>query len=240
MSDYTKITDFAIKDTLSTGDPDKRVRGSEIDAEFEAIETAVATKANLASPSFTGTPLGPTAALDTNTTQIATTAFVRTQINHELTDVFNWAPVGAVIMWYGLLANIPTGWQACDGTNGTPDLRNRFPVGAGDTYALNASGGSANATLVTHEHTYSGNTGGMNANSVHAHTLSGGALVSASANGIEGAVQNFGGNGIINNTENANTDHGHAYSGTTSTVGSSATNANLPPYRALYFIMKIS
>ena len=39
--------------------------------------------------------------------------------------------------------------------NGTPDLRNRFVVGAGSTYAVNATGGSANATLVSHSHTAS-------------------------------------------------------------------------------------
>lgn len=54
MSNYTPITDFAEKDDLPTGDPLKIVRGAEITAEFEAIELAVATKANSASPTFTG------------------------------------------------------------------------------------------------------------------------------------------------------------------------------------------
>ena len=56
MTDYTKLTDFASKDTLPTGNAAKIVKGTEIDDEFESIETAVATKANINSPTFTGTP----------------------------------------------------------------------------------------------------------------------------------------------------------------------------------------
>jgi hypothetical protein len=77
MSNYTKATNFASKDSLPTGNAGKIVKGTEIDDEFNAIATAVATKADLASPTFTGTPSAPTAASGTNTTQIATTAFVQ-------------------------------------------------------------------------------------------------------------------------------------------------------------------
>lgn len=55
MSNYTKLTDFAAKDTLPSGNAAKLIRGSEFDYEFNAIETAVASKANTASPTFTGT-----------------------------------------------------------------------------------------------------------------------------------------------------------------------------------------
>jgi hypothetical protein len=55
MSNYTKTTNFAVKDSLSTGDPAKIVSGAEIDAEYNAISLASATKANTASPTFTGT-----------------------------------------------------------------------------------------------------------------------------------------------------------------------------------------
>lgn len=58
MADYTKTTDFASKDALNQGDPNKVIQGTEIDDEFDAIETAVATKANTASPTFTGTVTG--------------------------------------------------------------------------------------------------------------------------------------------------------------------------------------
>lgn len=60
MSNYTKTTDFAAKDSLPTSDPAKVVKGTEIDDEFNAISTAVATKANTASPTFTGTVTAPT------------------------------------------------------------------------------------------------------------------------------------------------------------------------------------
>ena len=55
MSNYVKTTNFTAKDSLTTGDPAKVVRGSEIDTEYTNIATAVATKADTASPTFTGT-----------------------------------------------------------------------------------------------------------------------------------------------------------------------------------------
>jgi len=76
MSNYTKATNFATKDTLPTGDSGKIVKGTEIDSEFNAIASAISSKADTASPTFTGTPAAPTAASGTNTTQLATTAFV--------------------------------------------------------------------------------------------------------------------------------------------------------------------
>jgi hypothetical protein len=82
MSDYTKSTNFAAKDSLTTGDPNKVVKGTEIDDEFNAIASAVSSKADEASPTFTGTPVAPTAASGTNTTQIATTAFVTTAVSN--------------------------------------------------------------------------------------------------------------------------------------------------------------
>lgn len=91
MANYTKATDFSSKDALLTGDPNKIVRGSEIDDEFDNIQTAVNSKADNLSPSLTGTPLAPTAALSTNTTQIATTAFVNTQITNDISVKANTA-----------------------------------------------------------------------------------------------------------------------------------------------------
>ncbi len=75
-------------------------------------------------------------------------------------------PKGAILLWSGSIASIPAGWQICNGSNGTPDLRNRFIVGAGDTYVVDASGGS-----LTHNHDFTG--------AGHMHTLESGALVSA-------------------------------------------------------------
>lgn len=71
-----------------------------------------------------------------------------------------------VVLWSGAIVDIPTGWNLCDGTHGTPDLRDRFVIGAGDTYAPNATGG-------TTEHLHTGTTDG------HNHTFPAGATLGA-------------------------------------------------------------
>ena len=197
-----------------------------------------------ASPALTGTPTAPTAAASTDSTQIATTAFVR--------DII---PTGVITMWYGSIASIPTGWLLCDGTNSTPDLRDRFIVGAGNTYAVNATGGSANATLVSHTHTatststFTGTALGNHTHTLtdpgHTHTpgsLSVGNRNAGTSNG--GSVQDPGAvpsatTGITIASASAGTPAGTVATTTTNTTeGSSATNANLPPYYALAYIMK--
>ena len=60
MSNYTKTTNFTAKDTLPTGNPAKIIKGSDFDTEFDALVTAVASKANSESPTFTGTVTIPT------------------------------------------------------------------------------------------------------------------------------------------------------------------------------------
>ena len=80
MSNYVKATNFATKDTLPTGDSNKIVKGTEIDNEFNAIAGAISSKADLASPALTGTPTAPTATAGSNTTQVATTAYVRGEV----------------------------------------------------------------------------------------------------------------------------------------------------------------
>jgi hypothetical protein len=81
MASYTKSTNFAVKDGLPSGDPQKVVKGTEIDTEFNNIATAVGSKADLSNPQFLGTPFAPTASPGTNTTQLATTAFVKSAID---------------------------------------------------------------------------------------------------------------------------------------------------------------
>ena len=71
MSNYTKTTNFAVKDTLASGNPAKIIKGSEINTEYDNIATAVATKANTASPTFTGTVTVPTLSV-TGTATIGT------------------------------------------------------------------------------------------------------------------------------------------------------------------------
>lgn len=95
MTNYTKSTNFASKDSLASGNALKIVKGTEIDTEFNNIATAVATKADILSPTLTGTPLAPTASAGTNTTQVATTAFVAAAIAVEDAVVALKAPIAS-------------------------------------------------------------------------------------------------------------------------------------------------
>ena len=170
MSSYTKATNFAIKDGLVTTDPAKIIKGTEIDNEYNAISSAISSKADVNSPSLTGTPTAPTATYGTNTTQVASTAFVAA-------GLAGLIPSGIITLWSGSIASIPGGWTLCNGSNSTPDLRDRFVVGAGTTYAVGATGGANTVTLDatmipahTHAITASGSTGTAGA---HTHTFSG-------------------------------------------------------------------
>jgi len=81
MANYTKLTDFASKDSLPTGTPAKIIKGTEIDDELQSIENAIATKADTNNPEFTGVPTAPTAPTSANSTQIATTAHVAAKVD---------------------------------------------------------------------------------------------------------------------------------------------------------------
>jgi len=97
MSNYSKTTDFAAKDALTTGNANKIVKGTEIDDEFSAIQTAVNTKADVNSPTFTGTPAAPTASAATNSTQLSTTAYVTSAITTAIAAVkLALYPVGSI------------------------------------------------------------------------------------------------------------------------------------------------
>lgn len=138
MSNYVKATNFAVKDGLASGNPSKIIKGTEIDTEYNAIASAISSKSDINSPTFTGTPAGPTASFGTNTTQLASTAFVQSAIAPLL-------PAGLILLWSGSQASIPSGWVLCDGTNSTPDLRGRFVIGAGSIAA--SATGTAGASV---------------------------------------------------------------------------------------------
>ena len=169
-------------------------------------------------------------------------------------------PSGFIGIWSGSSASIPTGWYLCDGNNGTPDLRNRFVVGASDSVGDNTypglspnstPGGSADAILVSHTHNLQNHVHGFSASTnnqgSHTHNLlynhgafggSSGAVTPRSGNtpvtpGITGRVSTEGGH---THTVSGNT--GTPSTNTTDTLGESATNKNLPPYYALCYIMK--
>jgi hypothetical protein len=140
---------------------------------------------------------------------------------------------GMIMLWSGSTGSIPSGWVLCNGSNSTPDLRNRFVVGAGDTYSVDATGGSADATLVSHTHTATSSV----TDPSHAHLSAQGTefpnyAVSGTANGPSGLRSGD----PHGKTEAVTT--GISVSTSISTAGSSATNANLPPYYALAYIMK--
>lgn len=136
---------------------------------------------------------------------------------------------GMIMMWSGSIASIPSGWYLCDGNNSTPDLRNRFVVGAGDTYSVDGTGGSADATLVSHTHTATVTDPG--------HTHEWGYTTESDDDGFGGSYSEF---TVKPGTDTRNPIQSNTTGITVanSTEGSSATNANLPPYYALAFIMK--
>jgi len=166
----------------------------------DGANTITASAAPFNSPTFTGVPIAPTAAPGTNTTQLATTAFVTAAM-----------PSGLISLWSGSIVSIPAGWALCNGSSGTPDLRDRFIVGAGSTYAVNDTGGFNTVTLTTaqmptHTHTNSVSTVNLD----HTHTGSGNT-------GDNSVGHNH---GVSGTTAIQNADHGH--SGATDTQGTHA------------------
>jgi len=230
MSNYTKSTNFAIKDDLVTTDPAKIIKGTEIDNEYNAISNAIASKADVNSPSLTGTPTVPTATAFTNTTQIASCAFVMT----------NGIPSGCIVMWSGTIATIPSGWYLCNGSNSTPDLRNKFIIGAHSdttgiayttiTGANTKSGGTKDAVIVSHTHTATVTDPG------HFHDMGLYNNGSITALGTDLGNASFPSLGSAAGTGSKTT--GISVSIASATSGVSGTNQNLPPYYALAFIMK--
>lgn len=213
MSDYSKIVNYAAKDSLVEGNPNKIIKGTELDAEFVAISNAIASKSDLNSPTFTGIPRAPTATFGTNTTQLATTAFVQQ----------NGVPVGGIIMWSGLVANIPQGYALCNGENGTPDLRNKFIIGAGSTYSPAATGGADSVTLVSanipsHTHTFT-----TDASGTHTHTFTTGTASEAHTHTVSGDVSAAGGHSHTVN------DPGHNHATPVSTAAPSSASAGATP-----------
>lgn len=123
-------------------------------------------------------------------------------------------PIGSIIMYSGNVFSIPDGWRLCDGTNETPDLRDRFIIGAGNHYPLNNTGGAEKVVLTVdqlppHNHGY------LSFNQVEDNWKSGGDP--SPGNGTGGNIQNR-----------------------TDLTGSGEPVSILPPYFALYFIIKVS
>ena len=230
MADYSKITNFTTKDTLPTGNASKIVKGTEIDNEFNAISSAIATKANTASPALTGTPTAPTATAGTSTTQLATTAFATAAIQalYPVGSIYINASVStnpATLLGFGTWTAFAAGrvMVGLDGANAAFDT-------------VEETGGSADTIVVSHTHTYSGTTAGQSANHTHANS-SGGSGVVGPLSGAGGASVEEGAgspNYVLGDMGVNSVDHTHTFSGTTASAGASGTNANLQPYIVVY------
>jgi len=140
------------------------------------------------------------------------------------TAVGTTIPTGMISLWYGSIGSVPSGWYLCDGANGTPDLRDRFVVGAGSTYSVAATGGATDAIVVSHTHTATVTDPGH----VHPYGSFASANIRAGSNGDTPYTP------TTLNTSSAVTGITVA----NASAGVSGTNANLPPYYALAYVMK--
>ena len=217
MADYTKATNFTAKDSLPTGNSGKIVKGTEIDTELNAIANAIASKADINSPSLTGTPTAPTASAGTSTTQLATTAFVTAALG----AIY---PVGSIYINATSASNPNTllgfgTWTAFGA--------GRVLVGldAGDALFDTAeeTGGSKDAVVVSHTHTATSTV----TDAGHNHgTGNGGSFATFTGSGGSGFTG--GGAQFISTTASATT--GVTVATTNESTGSSGTNANVQPY----------
>jgi hypothetical protein len=227
MSNYTKSTNFATKDSLPSGDALKIVKGTEIDTEFNNIATAIATKADLASPTFTGSPTLPTGTIATtqtatdDSTALATTAFVQDVAAAVKSALF---PVGAI---YTAIVSTNPGTLLGFGT-WTAFGAGRVLVGHDASNALfdtaEETGGSADAIVVSHTHTATSTV----TDSGHSHTVS-------NTNGGSGTTPlQYARGGLQENVSTSTATTGITVATSVSTTGSSGTNANYQPYITVY------
>ena len=171
------------------------------------------------------------------------------------TTATNGVPVGAIVMWSGAISSIPTGWALCNGTNGTPNLQDRFIIGASTNYAVGTTGGSKDAivvshthTQVAHNHTDSGHTHSAYADTqgAHNHTYLSPTIRSNLAGNTPSVVYNGQADYTsVSGSHSHNISIGYGSANISSvapvinSTGSDGTNANLPPYYALAYIMKL-
>ena len=219
MSSYTKATNFATKDTLPTGDSNKIVKGTEIDNELNAISGAISSKADIASPTFTGTPAAPTASAGTSTTQIATTAFVTAALSAAY-------PVGSIYINAGSSSNpnVLLGFGTWTAFGAGKVL---VGLNSSDTMfdTLEETGGSKDAIAVTHSHTATSTV----TDPGHDHVITSGEVNTRTNpyfnwTGTGGASVSVSGAGVDSNTT------GITVATTVADGGSSGTNANVQPY----------
>jgi len=168
MSNYVKATDFAAKDALTTGNPLKLIKGTEINDELNAIQTAVATKADLASPAFTGNPTAATQTTGNSTTRLATTAFVQQEISAtEASVAITGGTIAGVAITGGTVSGLATDLAVADGGTGSSSLTaNAVLLGNGtstiQTVAPSTSGNVLTSNGTTWQSTAPASTLGIN------------------------------------------------------------------------------
>jgi hypothetical protein len=174
------------------------------------------------------------AAGSVTTTQIAAGSVTTAKLDSTVSGAL--VPIGGIIMWSGV--TIPSSWALCNGqtVNGqvTPNLQNKFIVGAGSAYAVAATGGSADATLVSHSHTVT-TSSVANGGFFKSFFVSIGRIAPFPPFDVMNSMAQGGVNGDFSDSGVSSVGRGSLDS-----AGSSATNANLPPYYALAFIMRVS
>ena len=148
MANYVKATDFAAKDSLTTGDPQKIIKGQELNDEFNAIQTAVATKADTNSPTLLGNPTAPTQTTGNNSTRIASTQFVNNSISAAQASAnITGGTIDGVAITGGTVSGLATDLAVADGGTGASSIPlNQVVLGnngsslAGNTVAPGTAG----------------------------------------------------------------------------------------------------
>lgn len=151
------------------------------------------------------------------------------------TQLTNLMPSGAIILWSGASNAIPTGFVLCNGANGTPDLRNRFVVGAGSTYAVGATGGADSVTLTTSQipaHNHTATSTSSVSDPGHSHTYR---IINSP--GGDGSSTRYA-NDATGTTGTSTTGISVSTSTSIGNTGGGNSHENRPPYYALCYIMK--
>ena len=150
---------------------------------------------------------------------------------------FDAVPSGVIVFWSGSEISIPSGWFLCDGENSTPDLRDRFIVGAGGAYSVDETGGLDSVSLTADQipsHSHSAGSLVTSTTGAHTHTY----VTRATANGRQGSSGNVYNVGTSTPNTGSSGDHSHSITGETGLFGSGDSHENRPPYYALAYIMK--
>ena len=231
FTDVVTISNTAINASLTTY---KQTNDTALQNEITARENADTTEKTARENADTGLQ-NQINALKTNTNL----AFVK----------------GMIIMWSGVANHIPSGWALCDGSNKTPDLRNRFIIGAGSSYVVGQTGGATaqSVTLTTnnlpsHNHTITINGAGSHYHTFKDYYYPEGAYDNVSSDHFANLNRKMGSGktdfdnqNLLYYTHSTDSSGSHTHSASIGNTGSGSpfTVNTMPPYYALCFIMKL-